>query len=65
MYWGSKFEPLFCYAAPIRKAEIARFTLNGNLVTLHSTGQAWISKPDGVLVAYREMPCRFGCMEEI
>jgi hypothetical protein len=47
------------------KTEIARFTFNGNLVTLHSTGQAWISKPDGVLVAYREMPCRFGCMEEI
>jgi hypothetical protein len=43
--------------------ERMRFQWDGLTVTLHSTGQVWMTKPDGVLYAYLEMPCRFACMK--
>jgi len=44
------------------KTETHRFLYRGNTVTLHSTGQVYITRSDGVLIGYHEMKCGFGCM---
>ncbi len=47
------------------KTEIARFLWDGYEVTLHSTGQVFLTYPDGRIYAYLELPCHFGCMKEV
>ncbi len=47
------------------KTEIARFTLDDLLVTLHGTGQIYATRPDKEheLAFCCEAPCRFQCVE--
>jgi hypothetical protein len=44
------------------KTEVYRGVVGRNVVTLHSTGQAWVTRQDGTLVLYHDGHCGFGCM---
>ena len=44
--------------------EQMRFIYEGNLVTIHSTGQVYVTKPDGALVFYHHLKCSFGCLSK-